>query len=198
MATCDAATTEVKQIQRNSAQAAFTQATTDYIACLSVSERVDDAFKREDAKFKAATSEFEQLDHMGRFLLRQLGRETGGDSTIGSLTDIAEREISDVEKKIEETKAQIRKERRRFLDSDPQGTVSVAGLYFTKVPDNQVLIAFLSCLGAFLLFVTLLIVMNRIPIPYFQGLMMGERLKTVAVLWVGTLLLTWAGLFAFT
>lgn len=104
----------------------------------------------------------------------------------------------ELEAEIEAVKADIRKERRVFLDSNVDVSPSVGGLYFTKVPDNQILIAFLSCFGAFLLFVGLLIIFNKIPIDYFQGLTMPNRLTTVGLFWSIALIFTYIAFFAFT
>lgn len=106
--------------------------------------------------------------------------------------------VKELQNEIEAVKADIRKERRVFMDSDVSVSPAVGGLYFTKVPDNQILIAFLSCFGAFLLFVGLLIIFNKIPVDYFQGLTMPNRLMTVGLVWCMSLIFTYIAFFAFT
>jgi hypothetical protein len=109
--------------------------------------------------------------------------------------DATAKELQD---EIDAIKADIRKERRVFMDSDVSVSPAVGGLYFTKVPDNQILIAFISCFGAFLLFVGLLIILNKVPIGYFQGMTMPNRLTTVGLVWSIALIFTYISFFAFT
>jgi hypothetical protein len=106
--------------------------------------------------------------------------------------------VTDLQAEIDAVKADIRKERRVFLDSNVDVSPAVHGLYFTKVPDNKILIAFLSCFGAFLLFVGLLVIFNKIPLEYFQGLTMPNRLTTVGLFWCIALIFTYIAFFAFT
>jgi hypothetical protein len=113
-------------------------------------------------------------------------------------TKSIDKTVSDLQQKIDEVQADIRKERRIFLDSNVSSSPAVGGLYFTKVPDNQILIAFLSCFGAFLLFGGLLIILNKIPIDAFANMTMINRLTTVGFIWCMSLILTYIMFFTFT
>ena len=146
----------------------------------------------------SAESEAEQLFFMNEFLLGLLVKETGTEQTLIDLAGIADGEMEKLQKKNDELKSQIRTKRRIFLDSSPQKSPAIAGLYFTKVPDNQALIAFLSTFGAFLLFIGLLIILNHIPIQYFLGMVPRERYTTVATLWVAGFIIMYVGMYLFT
>lgn len=196
---------EVKRIQQNSAQAlidqatsAYNQAKTDYLTCLGPQEQgqalLDDAKPEMDRIMK----EVDALDFMQRFILEQLGREAKHGTTISILADSAHEEAAKIRKEIEELRSEIRTEKRKFLDANPSKTTAVAGLYFIKEPDNQVLIAFLCCFGAFLLFTGLLVIMNHIPVPYLQALTMNERLKAVGTAWVLAIIAVYISFFTFT
>jgi hypothetical protein len=147
---------------------------------------------------KAADNEATQLVFMNEFLLNVLAKETGTDQTLLNLAGIAEDEMAKLQKRSEELKAEIRTKRRVFLDSEPQKSPAVAGLYFTKVPDNQVLIAFLSTFGAFLLFLGIMIILGHSPFSYFTDMGQGERIKTVMLIWVTGIVIMYAGLYMFT
>ena len=196
---------EVKRIQQNSAQAlidqatsAYNQAKTDYLTCLGPQEQgqalLDDAKPEMDRIMK----EVDALDFMQRFILEQLGREAKHGTTISILADSAHEEAEKIRKEVEELRSEIRTEKRKFLDANPSKTTAVAGLYFIKEPDNQVLIAFLCCFGAFLLFTGLLVIMNHIPVPYLQALTMNERLKAVGTAWVIAIIAVYLSFFSFT
>jgi hypothetical protein len=198
-------TCEVKRIQQNSAQAmidqatqAFNQAKSDYLSCLGPQEQ--GAANLEDAKpaMDKIEKEVEALVYMERFILGQLEREAKNGTTVSVLADSAREESNKISNEIEELRTEIRTEKRRFLDANPSKTTAVAGIYFTGEPDNQVLIAFLSCFGAFLLFSGLLIIMNHIPVLYLQALTMNERLTLVGTIWVVALVITYLGFFTFT
>jgi hypothetical protein len=113
-------------------------------------------------------------------------------------TESIDKTVSDLQHKIDEVQADIRKERRIFLDSNVSESPAIAGLYFTKVPDNQILIAFISCFGAFLFFVGLLIILNKIPIDAFSAMTMANRLTTVGLFWCLTLILSYILFYSFT
>jgi hypothetical protein len=91
-------------------------------------------------------------------------------------------------------------EKRRFLDASPSTTTAVAGVYFTQQPDNQLLIAFLTCLVAFLLFVGILVILNKFPglSTLLRDTNTWERVKIVGGFWVICLLITYIYLFTFT
>ena len=196
---------EVKRIQQNSAQsmvdqatAAYTKSKADYMACLGPQEQGNAAI--EDAKpimYKFA-KEVETIAYMETVILRQLQRESTAGQTLTTLAEAAQEEEDRIQKEIERLRSDIRTEKRRFLDSNPSVSTAVAGLYFTQEPDNQVLIAFLSCFGAFLLFVGLLVIMNHVPILYFQALTSNQRIKIVGMTWVLAVVLTYLGFFIFT
>ena len=196
---------EVKRIQQNSAQAlidqansAYNQAKTDYLTCLGPQEQgqalLDDAKPDMDRIEK----EIQAIVYMERFILGQLEREAKNGTTISTLADSAREEAAKIRKEVEELQSEIRTEKRKFLDANPSKTTAVAGLYFTKEPDNQVLIAFLSCFGAFLLFTGLLVIMNHIPVPYLQALSMNERLQSVGTVWIVSIVMTYLAFFTFT
>lgn len=198
MASCDSATIETKRIARNSAEAAYNKANTDYESCLPLNDRIEEAFSRVKPTADAIAKEANQLEAMGKFLLRQMQQDTGSDVSVEQMKAMAQGEIKGLQEEIEELKAQIRKERRVFLDSDPQVSPAVAGLYFTKVPDNRVLIAFLATFGGFLLIMSLLIILNHLPFQYFQNMTMAERLKIVAGGWIGSFVMMYIGFMTFT
>jgi hypothetical protein len=196
---------EVKRIQENSAQAAVDQAIQkreqahkDYLACLGPKEQAGAALSDATADIQRITKEAEELDYMNQFLLRQMGREASHVATYSGLADIAGAEAEKIQKEIDELKSQIRTERRRFLDASPSTSPAVAGMYFTKVPDNQVLIAFLTCFGAFFLFGGLAVLLNYVPFYYFEAMYTSERLKFVGTIWLAAVVLMYAGLFVFT
>lgn len=196
---------EVKRIQQNSAQQvvdqavqARDQAKQEYLQCLGPAEQGAAALADAQGAMDATVREAEQLLFMNGFILKQLQREESNEQTLISLAEIAEDEANTMQAQIDDLKTQIRTQRRRFLDSGPQVSPAAGGLYFTKVPDNQVLIAFLSCFGAFLLFVGLLIIMNQVPIAYFDQMEMGERVKLVITMWLIGIGLAYVGFFVFT
>ena len=175
------------------------QASADYLqTCLPPDQQAAARLDTVSPAIRDAESEAGQLFFMNEFLLGLLQKETGTDQTLIDLAGIAEGEMSKLQAQIDDLKAQIRTKRRVFLDSEPQKSPAVAGLYFTKVPDNQVLIAFLSTFGAFLLFVGLLVILNRIPIQYFVGLQPRERYSSVAIFWVSGVIIMYAGMYLFT
>jgi hypothetical protein len=103
-----------------------------------------------------------------------------------------------LKKEIDDVKGQIRMEKRKFLDSSPQTSTAVAGLYFTAVPDNQALWTFLICYSSFWLFLGIMLITNQIPIPYVAGMSSGDRVKLVGISWVLLIIVTYLGFFMFT
>ena len=198
-------TCEAKRIQKNSAQSIVTQAMqdltkakTDYMTCLGPQEQ--GAAALEDAKpaMDKLAKEADTLTYIDDFILRQLGREVESGNTLSTLADLAQGESSKLQKEIDELKTEIRTERRKFLDASPSSSTAVAGLYFTSEPDNQVLILFLSCFGAFLLFTSLLLIFNKIPIPAIVSLTDYERMIIIAASWVLAVIMMYVGFFSFT
>ena len=196
---------EAKRIQKNSAQGVVDQATTaykkaniDYVSCLAPKDRENAAVAAIQSDIDRVLNEVGPIDYMNGFILAQLKREASADKTLGTLTDIATQENNKLLVEIEETKTAIRTERRKFLDSEPSVTTAVGGMYFTGQPDNQVLIAFLSCFGAFLLFAGVLVILNHVPLLYFQAMSQNDRLKFVVSTWVLVLVITYVGFYTFT
>lgn len=175
------------------------QTSADYLqTCLPPEQQASARLEALSPAMRNADTEAEQLVFMNEFLLGLLSKETGTDQTLVNLAGMAENEMEKLQARSEELKAQIRTKRRIFLDSAPQTSPAVGGLYFTKVPDNQVLIAFLSTFGAFLLFVGMLIILGHMPFAYFQSMTDRERLTTVAMLWVSGFIIMYAGMYLFT
>jgi hypothetical protein len=194
---------EAKRIQKNSAQSMvtqamqdFTKAKTDYMTCLGPQEQ--GAAALEDAKpaMDKLAKEADTLTYIDNFILKQLGREVESGNTLSTLADLAQGESSKLQKEIDELKTEIRTERRKFLDASPSS--SPAGPYFTSEPDNQVLILFLSCFGAFLLFTSLLLMFNKIPIQAIMSLTDYERVIIIASSWVLAVIMMYVGFFSFT
>jgi len=193
---------EAKRIQTNSAQSMVTQAMqdltkakTDYMTCLGPQEQ--GAAALEDAKpaMDKLMKEADTLTYIDDFILRQLGREVDSGNTLSTLAELAQGESSKLQTEIDEIKTEIRTERRKFLDASPS---SSPALYFTSEPDNQVLILFLSCFGAFLLFTSLLLVFNKIPIQAIMSLTDYERIIIIAASWVLAIVMMYVGFFSFT
>jgi hypothetical protein len=195
MALCD-----VQNAQKNSAKAALDVATTAYTQCLPLAERQNMAIESAKPALEKSLNEARQIEYMSSFLLKQLARETDADKTLGTIREVGEESLDTMNKEIDELKANIRLERRIFLDSDPQKGTAVAGLYFTNVPDNQVLISFLATFGVFWLMLGILILRGLLPSPggYLEYLGTRERYSLVGGSWLGIAVLTYIGLYTFT
>lgn len=202
---------EVKRIQVNSAQQALDlatqgrdQARSDYLACLGPQEQGSAAISDAQPIINRIKAESEELFKMNEVLLQMLGREAQAHATVADLASYTEEEATALRNQIEDLKSSIRTERRKFLDASPSVSPAVGGLYFTRTPDNQMLIAFLSCLGIFLAFVSALILLNLIPPTVgfgdfvFANMTGGERAKLVAALWIVALVVTWLAFYLFT
>ena len=195
MAQCD-----VQNAQKNSAKAALDVATTAYIQCLPLVDKQTIALESAKPDLERSLNEAKQIDYMSRFLLKQLERETATDATLGSIQQIGAESLDTMNKEIDELRANIRLERRIFLDSDPQKGTAIAGMYFTNIPDNQVLIAFLTTFGAFWLFLGILVIRGLLPSPgrYLEYLGTRERYSLVGGTWLGVAILTFLGFYTFT
>lgn len=198
-------TCEVKRIQQNSAQAAVDQATqardqakAEYVSCLGPAEQGEALLGDAKPAMDKLMKEAETIKYMERFILGHLKREVTNGQTLKTLAESAHEESDKIRNEIDELKTVIRTEKRRFLDANPSLSPAVGGFYFTGQPDNQVLIAFLSCFGAFLLFTGLLVIMNHVPIAYLQALTMDERVKLVGAVWFGAIIVTYLGFYTFT
>ena len=196
---------EVKRVQQNSAQAtvdqatqAYNQAKSDYLSCLGPQEQGSALIEDVRPVMERIIKEVDTITYMEDFILQQMKRELKNDQTVGLLAETAQAEGDKIRHEIETLRTEVRTERRKFLDSNPSATTAVAGLYFTGEPDNQVLIAFVSCFGAFLLFTGLLVLMNHVPLASIQALSSGERIKLVATFWIASLVLAYIGFFSFT
>jgi hypothetical protein len=202
---------EVKRIQVNSAQQALDLATqgrdsarTDYLACLGPQEQGSAAISDAQPTIDRIKAESGELYKMNEVLLQMLGREAQASATVADLATYTEEETTSLRNQIDELKSSIRTERRKFLDASPSVSPAVGGLYFTQTPDNKVLIAFMSCLGAFLVLVSALVMLNLIPPTVgfgnfvFANMTGGERGKLVAIFWVVSLVIAWLSIYLFT
>jgi hypothetical protein len=196
---------EVKRIQLNSAQSAVDQATIardtakkDYVSCLPTGDQGQMALADAQPALDKMVKEAEEIAYMHQFVLGQLEREAGSQGTLQTLGEVAQAESTRMQEEIDRLKSEIRTERRRFLDANPSVSPASGSLYFTKVPDNQLLIAFLSCFGGFLLFAGLLIILNHVPVYYFTAMTMGDRIKLVGAVWVAAFVMMYIGFYAFT
>lgn len=185
----DATTCEAKRISLNQAQS-------DYQSCLSPEARTQVRLEEESSRLGRLKDEAEALWRMDVTLISVLEREGGGATE--EVTGIIAGQATSVQEQIDAVKSQIRRERRVFLDSSPSVSPAVGGMYFTRTPDNQVLILFIVGYCGFLAALSAVILLGTIPIPYFEAFTMGDRVKTVAILWGAGLLLAYAGLYVFT
>jgi hypothetical protein len=150
----------------------------------------------ESARLGRLKDEAEALWRMDVTMLTVLEREGAGPTE--EVAGIVAGQASSVQGQIDDVKSQIRRERRLFLDASPSASPAVGGVYFTRTPDNQVLILFIVGYCGFLAALSALILLRVIPIPYFEAFTMADRIKTVAILWGAGLLLAYVGLFVFT
>jgi hypothetical protein len=187
---------ETKRIQMNSAEAAAEAARAAYMGALPVDQQAEMRLAGSRDVMEIRAREAQQLAGLGAVLQQLQARE--GSETLGDAAEIVQGQIATVSAEIEELKSQIRRQRRLFLDAGPSVSPAVGGLYFTRTPDNQVLIAFLSCFGAFLLFSGLLVIMGHVPLYYFSAMTMGERIKVVAGGWAVAVVAMYAAFFVFT
>ena len=189
---------DVENAKVNSAQSALQAAQISYMQCLPVAQRPAAALNSVADQDAIYSQEADQLAFMTNFLAQQKSITSNTNGNLNTLTDLAKGTSDELNKEIDRIKAEISKEKRIFTDSDLQRSPAVGGLYFTLVPDNQILIAFMTCMGAFFLFVSLLIMFNMIPIMYFEGLTYPNRLMIVAGMWVLAIISTYIGLYTFT
>lgn len=186
----DATTCEAKQISLNQAQR-------DFESCLSPDARTQVRLDNESARLGRLKDEADALWRMDVTVLTVLEREhLGGSNT--EMSGIVENQAKTVQDQIDDVKSQIRRERRLFLDAAPSVSPAVGGVYFTQTPDNQMLILFIVGYCGFLAALSALILMGAVPIPYFEAFTMGDRIKTVGILWGAGLLLAYTVLFVFT
>jgi hypothetical protein len=199
-------TCELAQIKENSARQKLDLARQDYdekrkerLACQGPAAIASAATSDAQSEIDRLNAEGEQLRYMNEFLLRQLERDANAEGTYKALADLVGDETVKIEGELDSVKSAIRTERRRFLDADPSAPTAVAGMYFTKEPDNQALIAFIACFCAFLLFTGLIVLLRLVPQgTYFSNLSQGEAVKIVIIYWVAGLLLAYMGFWLFT
>lgn len=196
---------EAKLVGRNTAQAkvdaanaSLASATADYLSCLGPESQGRAALEAVAPEMDRISREMHETEYIHELIAKQLLRQESNQVVFQGIGDVAAGEIQRMQDEIAELKKQIRTERRRFLDAGPSVSPAVGGLYFTRVPDNKVLIAFLSCFGAFLLFVGLLVLMNQVPGTYFDAMTMSERVKFVGIAWVVSLIVSWVAFYVFT
>lgn len=187
---------ETKRIQMNSAESAADAARAAYVGALPIDQQAEMRLGEARDSMETRAREAQQLTGLNELLLKLQARE--GSETLGDAAAAVQSQIATVSAEIDELKAQIRRQRRLFLDAGPSVSPAVGGLYFTRTPDNQVLIAFLSCFGAFLLFAGLLVIMGHVPLYYFSAMTMGERVKVVAGGWAVAVVAMYAAFFVFT
>jgi VIT1/CCC1 family predicted Fe2+/Mn2+ transporter len=183
-------------INKTTAQAALNQANSEYMNCLGPQERGVVALQGAQAEIDRAVKEAEGLAFMNAIVLNQLKKETGDEETLSELADIAVKDTEKMQSEIEELKSQIRTEKRKFLDSDPSVSPAAGGLYFTKNTDNQLLIAFLSCFGVFLLVASVAYAMGYIPL--INKPTGSEVVKIIATFVIVSLVLMYFGFYMFT
>jgi len=189
--TCD-------QTPVTAAKKALEAETAKYLNCLpDPSAKASAAINSVSEQESAYAMEVDQLNYMTQFLIDHQKKDPNG-TKLQELRVLIQDSINDLQGQQEEVKAEIRKEQRIFTDSNIQTSPAIGGLYFTKVPDNQILIAFLTCFGAFLLLGGLLIIFDMIPIYYFQAMIPSQRWTTVALIWAVSLIFAYIFLFAFT
>jgi len=199
-------TCELAQIKENSARQALDLARQDFdekkkarLACQGPAAIASAAAADAQPDVDRLQAEGDQLTYMNEFLIRQLRREADSGGAVTALGQLVGDEVVKVEGELEAVKAAIRTERRRFLDADPSAPTAVAGMYFTKEPDNQALIAFIACYSAFLLFTGLIVLLRLVPQgSYFSVLTQGESVKIVVIYWVAGLVLAYLGFWLFT
>jgi hypothetical protein len=199
-------TCELAQIKENSARSAMELARKDFeekktarLTCQGPAAIASAATADAQSDIDRLKAEGDQLTYMNEFLIRQLEREANSGAAVGALTGLVGDEVVKIEAELDSVKSAIRTERRRFLDADPSAPTAVAGMYFTKEPDNQALIAFIACYCAFLLFTGIIVLGRLVPEgTYFSMLSQRESVKIVITYWVAGLLLAYMGFWLFT
>jgi hypothetical protein len=182
----------------NKARTESTRLQDEYLNCMGPAERGSAQLGIARPALDKANQDANAIFYMQNFVLAQLKKEVSNERTMNVLAESVRHESERIEAEIDKLKTEIRTEKRRFLDASPSSTTAVNGLYFTMQPDNQLLIAFLSCLGAFLLFMSLLLIFNYIPIYYLEALSSSQRFQIVGMVWALTAVVTYVGFFVFT
>uniref|UniRef100_A0A6C0E5X6 Uncharacterized protein n=1 Tax=viral metagenome TaxID=1070528 RepID=A0A6C0E5X6_9ZZZZ len=164
--------------------------------CLPPSERVAELLNQAKPEMERMEQEAASIQYMETFIQQQLVREVGDSSN--KPIAVVSGELDRLRAEIERLQSEIRTEARRFTDACPGPTAPIPGLPFTGQADNQVLIAFLTTFGTFLLLSGLLVIMDLVPLSYFQLMTMNERWTIVGTGWVTALVMMYVGFFSFT
>ena len=206
MPTCDSLMVQknTKEKALNESKRQYQDARKDYLNCQGPAEVGAGALQDAQADLDKLELDKFIIKSVERPVLKQLSMEAQGQGVVSGISEFASEEIAAAKQEIEELRSEIRKERRLFLDADPSAPTSVAGLYYTKEPDNQLLIAFMCCFGAFLVLASVLIFMRAIPIPFLMALdnngMDGirERASIVGPAWLVIIAVTYYCFYIFT
>ena len=166
------------------------------IECLPPSERTAELLNQAKPEMERMEQEAASIQYMETFIQQQLVREVGDSS--GKPIAVVSGELDRLRAEIERLQSEIRTESRRFTDACPGPTAPIPGLPFTGQADNQVLIAFLATFGTFLLLSGLLVLMDLVPLSYFQLMTTNERWTIVATGWLTALVMMYVGFFSFT
>lgn len=184
----------------NSARAAYQDANNEYLSSLDPTQQTN--LRNQDPTLQILLVDASANATVSALMLSSLQRSLDYHSvpaeTAAILTSLAADNTEDLRKEIEDTKAQIRREKRKFLDSNPQVSTAFGPFVFTGVPDNQALWTFLICYGAFWFFLGLMLLANQIPLPYISGMSSGDRIKLVGISWILIALVTYLCFFMFT
>jgi len=164
--------------------------------CLPPSERVAELLNQAKPEMERMEQEAASIQYMETFIQKQLVREVGDSS--GKPIAVVSGELDRLRAEIERLQSEIRTEARRFTDACPGPTAPIPGLPFTGQADNQVLIAFLTTFGTFLLLSGLLVLMDLVPLSYFQLMTTSERYTIVATGWLTAIVMMYVGFFSFT
>ena len=196
----DVASCNPQKIQMNSAKSALDDATADYWKCMPPLEAGKAALTDAGPVLQNLQQQADSLKTLQSFILSQLQREMDSAPTVAVLREAAQEEEERLQKEIEAVKAEIRVEKRKFLDANPSASTAVAGLYYTQQPDNQLLIAFIVTFCLFLLFVGILIILNKFPglKEMLAETTTWERTRIVGMMWVLSLLVAYIYFFSFT
>jgi hypothetical protein len=164
--------------------------------CLPPSERATELLNQAKPEMNRMEQEAASIQYMETFLHKQMSRELG--TGTAQANTVVSDELDRLRGEIDRLQTEIRTESRRFTDASPGPTAPIPGLPFTSQTDNQVLIAFLTTFGAFLLFAGLLVIMDLVPIDYVRKLTMSERYTIVGTGWVTSVVMMYVGFFSFT
>jgi hypothetical protein len=180
------------------AQQAYDEKRSSYLSCVEPAKRSELLITAAQPVIAELEADAGSIRYMNDFLVGYLDKDVSTTGTRRSLKELAVSEQAKLADEIQRLKAEIGTERRRFLDSGPQVSPAIAGLYFTRVPDNQVLIAFIVCLVAFLLLSGGAIIRNIFGIQYIATMTIVERLKVVGVSWGVSLIVVYLGFILFS